>query len=146
MHKRWWGMIVVVALVSACRTPAPPPVDSGFRSLRRVTIGEAMPAGQLHLTAYVLDVGTATDGTWLNLADPDDHREHQILVYGHPIDATFAAKFKGHVLDLAFTVVGPTKLPDGRAALRVAMSGMASGGGAASRWDLKPPPSPEPWR
>jgi hypothetical protein len=127
MRTQWArGVVVLLLAVAACRPVAPLAPESAFRSLERVSITSdaTLPNGLLRLTAYVVGVGAASDGAWLELAAPGDHDERICLVYGRPIDAKYGQYLQGRVVELTFRVVGHASLPDGRAALRVALSGM----------------------
>jgi len=123
---RWMGLLLLLVGFAGCRPAAGPVPDSAFRRLRRVTIedGAEFPAGQLHLRAYVIDVGAAPQGTWLELADPTDHAQRVVLVYGKPADATIAQRFKGQMLDVQFTSSGRLTLPDGRKAAHIVITGI----------------------
>ena len=129
MRSRWVGrigLVLLTAVLAGCRPGLAPESESAFRSLQRVTIkdGADFPPGQLHLTAYVLDVGAAPQGTWLDLADPADREQGMVFVYGRAADASLAQRFKGQILELDFTAAGRVTLPDGRVALRVIVGGM----------------------
>jgi hypothetical protein len=128
MRSRWGGRIGLLLITAfvGCRPAPAPEFDSAFRRLQRVTIkdGAEFPAGRLHLTAYVIDVGAAPQGTWLDLADPADREQRMVLVYGRAADASLARRFKARILEIDFTAAGRVTLPDGRSALRVIVGGM----------------------
>jgi hypothetical protein len=120
------GLLLLAVGFLGCHPVARPVPDSAFRSLRRVTVqdGAQFPAGQLHLKAYVIDVGAAPQGTWLELADPTDHEQRVVLVYGESADAALAQRFKGQTLDVQFTSTGRITLPDGRKAAHIVITGL----------------------
>jgi hypothetical protein len=121
------GRLLLLCLtLSACRPTAGPPPDPAFRRLQRVTVSEteSLPDGELRLTAFVLNAGRTNDGTFLDLADPSDHSQRTLLVYGRPVDAVFAEALKGHEVELVFKAAGRTTLSDGRKAVRINLTGM----------------------
>ena len=125
LRWRWGAMALCVMVWSACRPPTPP-ADPVFRSLRAVTVSDAdaLPDGQLRLSAYVLEIGIATDGTYLKLTDSPSGAQQMILVYGTPVDMIFAQHLQGQRVEIEFKTVGRTKLPDGSPALHVSITGM----------------------
>ena len=129
---RWWRCAVVGVLIGGlmgCRTHAPEardPSANGFRSLRRTTVGsgEPLPKERVRLTAYVVSVAAFRGGTIMELAEPDDHDQRLLIVYGAAADSLYATKMQGHMMELEFTATGHVKVPDGRTAVRVAISGI----------------------
>jgi len=125
-----WVLATCVTILASCRPPAAPTPDSAFRNLRRVSVSDAdaLPQGELRLTAYVTDVGATNNGTFLALSDTPNDDQRIFVVYGSPGDVLFAQYSKGQHAELEFSVIERTKLSDGTPALRVNLTGMRVAG------------------
>jgi hypothetical protein len=129
--ERWWrgGIVGGLMTLVACgvQSPgAPDPAIDGFRSLRRATISEGapLPTERVRVAAYVISVRAFRGGTIMELADPHDRDEQLLVVYGSAADSKYAQHLQGQVIELEFTATAHVTVPDGRPAVRIAVSGL----------------------